>query len=93
MLTELQIDNLLSEGRRGRNYVKLLQARAAIIEQADGLVQVAADASRGFTDDEQARVRGLLERAADVQQEATVIRADFAKDVRRAHPLASANRF
>ena len=79
MLTELQIDNLLSEGRRGRNYVKLLQ--------------VAADASRGFTDDEQARVRGLLERAADVQQEATVIRADFAKDVRRAHPLASANRF
>jgi len=89
MLTETQIETRLAEGRARRNPIPLLQARAALIEQADALVQDAVRAGRGFTDGEDRQVSELLERAADIQREVAAMQAAFETAARHAHAVSA----
>ncbi len=87
---ETRIERLLSDGRDRRNWVLLLQARAALLEEADATVKGAAAAGRGFTEDEQRQVSSYLRRAADIEREVSDIRAAFEKNAQNAHPVSRA---
>jgi len=91
-MTETEIANLLSDGRRQHNWHILNRARAELLQQADAAIREALQESRSLTDDEHARIASALEKAGDIQREAAGMYEAFVTAASHAH-LVGGNQF
>ena len=74
------VEAKIVEGNRARNPVVLMQARAALLDAAEELVQRAAAESRGLTPEEVSEADDLVYKAAAVDADIASIRAECAPD-------------